>query len=353
MKRNTSLLPSTVPPGNLKQHNVPMFVSFGFDDNGITSKKNQKVKEGVRFISHLFSSFYNPLDPGLDRIRDKCSCTFFNTTKFLESSKHLSSAWADATSLGHEIGLHTHNHCNGINFSTDEWIYEIETCIKELTNIGICTHEGMGFRSPYLLYNEHLFKALSHLNIKYDCSIHEGYQTDLNFGNFYWPYTLDEGSPGNRFFVKEFGSRPLLPVNGIWEIPTQVFVIPQDSECEKYGIIEGFRNRLYSIDRGFNVLNGKITAFDYNCLVHYRMNKSEYLGVMKYNYDLRLKGNRSPLTIGGHSDIYSPLYDRCPNITFEERCEALYEFVCYILLNSNTRIVSHNKLISWLEEVII
>ena len=61
---------------------------------------------------------------------------------------------------------------------------------------GVTEEDIFGFRTPFLKYNNATFEALQAEGFVYDCSIEEGYQPDHDGTNYYWPYTLDEGSPG-------------------------------------------------------------------------------------------------------------------------------------------------------------
>lgn len=352
MGKNNYLLASSLPPKNFPVNEVPMFVCFGFDDNGIASQEGAKVKEGVRYISHTFASFKNYKGKLNKKTFDNetCSCTFFNTTKFLEDDPKLGSAWLEAKDLGHEIGIHTHNHLSGNDFGIDQWKHEISLCIEMLKSIGLDDSSIKGFRSPFLGCNNDLFEALKSLNLTYDCSIVEGHQYHLNGENFYWPYTLDEGSPGQIHNFTNYEAHPIFPHEGLWEIPVQVLMVPPDSLCEKYNIRTGYRRKLEQEQSYYSYDEGKILAFDYNCLNEYKMGKKEFLGLLKYNFDLRYYGNRAPFTFGAHSDFFSKSYDRCPNISFTERCEVLEEFLSYVLLHSGTRVVSFDKLVSWLQE---
>ena len=110
------------------------------------------------------------------------------------------------------------------------------------SGMGIKREDIVGFRTPYLSYNEHVYYALEKLNFKYDATIEEGWQADQDGSNFFWPYTLDEGSPGDEYVAKVFYEKnePFVKKHpGLWVLPEYVLIIPPDELCEKYGVKKG------------------------------------------------------------------------------------------------------------------
>ena len=93
-----------------------------------------------------------------------------------------------------------------MNFNAAGWRTEIQGCTDVLTGaaVGARRDEITGFRSPFGQYNAALFPVLKELGFWYDCSIDEGHQPDQDGTNYFWPYTLDNGSPGHA-------ARPSLP----------------------------------------------------------------------------------------------------------------------------------------------
>jgi hypothetical protein len=187
----------------------------------------------------------------------------------------------------------------------------------------------------------------------YDCSLEEGFQDDQDGTNFYFPYTLDEGSPGNKFThlqnpeIEEIGNH-----EGLWEIPAYAVTVPPDELCEKYGIKKGLRKKCGQLQSYFNEANGKITGFDYNLWVEFQMTGDEFLATLKYTLDLRLEGNRAPFFFGGHSGIYALNYDSEPviKITEHERRRTIEKFLDYAQSKPEVRIVSPVKIIEWMRE---
>ncbi len=79
------------------------------------------------------------------------------------------------------------------------------------------------------------------------------------------------------------------------------------------------------------------------------MTKAEFIAVLKYTLDLRLQGNRAPFTFGGHSDVYTDAYNICPNITPQERREAVEEFFQYALTKPEVVVKRVEDIVKWLE----
>ena len=361
------------PPGSLEIEQVPQFISFGFDDNGFSGFDNSGGTGGVRFVMDLFSSRYNPRGSGNQRTYDGAQIHFsmYCTTSYLDRNEKenpvfVKRAWKEALLKGNEIGVHTHHHKHGVQLSLQEWESEIRECLDWLTKpfdsdellnapdpskgIGMLPSEIYGFRTPYLEYNDNALKAVFHKGFLYDCSIEEGFQDDQDGTNFFWPYTLDNGSPGDKISALEHRRKPVSEYPGLWEIPGYVVIVPPDSHCNKYGVEPGLRSKMKNAQGYFDEKNGKITGFDWNLWIEFGMTGAEFLATLKYTLDLRLKGNRCPMTFGTHSDIYSSKFQDLPNSSVEERQQALEEFIDYALSIPEVRIVSAKELLDWIRE---
>jgi hypothetical protein len=89
---------------------------------------------------------------------------------------------------------------------------------------------------------------------------------------------------------------------------------------------------------------------DWNLWVEFAMTPAEFLATLKYTLDLRLIGNRCPLTVGLHSELYSDRQDtKGLNATVDERRAALREFFDSILQVPQVRVVDHIELLHWLQ----
>lgn len=325
--------PSQQPPAGLAPSEVPMFVVFGFDDN--------KTADGVRWTVDLFMSKHNPAGAGNAATYDgsRTTASYYQSVVYLaDPAYELNRAYLE----GFEIGNHMDTHPSGLQFSVTQWEHEMRSCINTLSGpsgIGITVPEITGFRSPYLEYNTNTSPAVKNSGMWYDCSIEEGWQADHDGTNYNWPYTLDNGSPGNIAHAQlSTLIEPINPFPGVWEVPVYTFIVPPDEKCAEYGVSTGLRQRLKNRQAKFDVNSGKITGFDWNIFFDYKMTKEEALATLKYSFDLRMAGNRAPFTFGTHSNYYSdPM-----------RQAVLEEFLDYVLTKPDVRVVTTKMLVDWL-----
>jgi len=185
-------------------------------------------------------------------------------------------------------------------------------------------------------------------NFWYDASIEDGYEYDHDGSNFYWPYTLDEGSPGHDILVKWGQKEPITPHAGLWEMPVYPVIVPPDDKCAEYGVPTGLRAKMQQHQSWFDTESGKITGFDYNLWVSFSMTKAEFLATLKYSLDQRLAGNRAPFTFGAHTDYYSSKYTAVPNATLAERQQAIEEFIDYARAKQMVRVTSAKQALDWI-----
>jgi len=349
-----------MPPGGLSPQQVPQFVSFGSDDNPHSGLAASGGGGGMHYLTELFASRRNPAGSGDARNFDgrPPHYSFYVNTKYItpegeEDPALVKQSWAEAIEHGHEIGVHTHSHPHGKQFSVSEWEREIRLSIDHLTQPGgldVARDQLSGFRTPFLEYGNHTLTALQRAGLVYDCSIEEGFQEDQDGHGFIWPYTLDHRSPGNFATHRRFGLPLVREHPGLWELPVYAFIVPPDELCEIYGVAPGLRTRMKTKNDYFEADQGKITGMDWNLWFEYGMSKAEFLATLKYTLDLRLQGNRCPLTVGLHSGIYadrSP--EQPPNATVQERRDALHEFLDYALSRPEVRVVSARELLGWLQ----
>lgn len=368
--------PFQSPPAGLAPGQVPQFVCFGFDDNGMTGLPESGRKGGLEFVFDLFRSGKNPSgrDNPVTFDGRVPKATFYVSSLYLEpnsvdSPARVKKQWHTAVRDGHEIGCHTHSHPHGEPLSVAQWTAELDKFFSLIekpyqpdepteaanpaTGPGIVRKDVIGFRTPYIEYNANTFQTLRQAGFKYDCSIEEGIlQPDQDGTNYFWPYTLDNGSPGNRAMNASFPEKIVESVPGLWEIPCYTFMIPTDDVCRTYGIPPGLCDRLEKRTPGFN---GRITGFDWNLWMFYKLTGPEVAAILKYTLDLRLAGNRCPFTVGAHSDIYAEAYDHLPlekeyrpAVDYTERAAALADFFEYALSREAVRIVAVRDLLDWL-----
>ncbi|MBN1412264.1 MAG: hypothetical protein JW969_15570 [Spirochaetales bacterium] len=357
--------PSPNPPGGFRPEQVPQFIVLGLDDNLLCGMDDS---DGFNWILEMFTDLKNPPGKGNKATFDGNNYHFtFYVSPFYEYDNIKIDAesnifsWGRAIEAGHEIGLHTLHHIDGENFDFSRWDEEIRGCrdwllkVSNLSNRGKRTNPDMdaldfyGFRAPFLLYNDDSFAAMKTNSLLYDSSIDEGFQRDQDGTNCLWPYTLDSTSPGNIALNEKVGKYLLKRhYPGLWEIPVYTVIVPPDDLCGKYLTSSGLRKRMKLQDATFDVNDGKITGFDWNLWFFFHMNKNEFLATMKYSLDLRYTGNRCPLCIGFHGDIYSKLYPYSKKAYFEERQWAFRRFIEYAHGLKDVRFVSAIELLEWL-----
>lgn len=362
--------PSQDPPGGLAPEDVPVFVALGWDDNAYSGLEGSGGEGGMDWAVGLSQGRTNPAGSGNPATYDgtPISMTFYMTSTYIadwisESPTYVKRSWRAALDGGHELGNHTHAHEHGAEFTAMQWNAEIETCVDWLTRpfdpdegdvepnpaagVGVPLEQLYGFRTPFLEYNDAELSEVRNFGFWYDASIEEGFEYDQDGSNYFWPYTLDGGSPGHEILVKWGLKEPITNHPGLWEMPVYAFIAPPDEVAEEYDFEPGLRDRLLAVQDWFDAEGGKITGFDYNLWVTFEMNKEDFLATLKYSLDLRREGNHAPFLIGTHTDYYSDKYTAPANSTAAERREAIEEFLDYALEQEDVRVVSAKQTLDW------
>jgi hypothetical protein len=326
------------PPCGLQPNQVPQFVSIGWDDNGQAA--------GVQWAVSMLES--------------RGKSTFFLTTSYMQAD-----AWKAAYMAGHEIANHTVTHATDRGVGMARWVQEMTDANTYITGLGIPAEEIVGFRTPYLKYDDDTLAAVEQLRFRYDASIEEGYEWDDNANNgngagqdgtnFFWPYTLDNRSPGHTVQVSwGEGLMEINPHPGLWELPVYAVAVPPDDKCAQYGVPTGMRARMKERQTWFDVESGLITGFDYNLWAGanvggFGMTKDEFVATMKYTLDQRLAGNRAPFLFGAHTDQYVATWN--PNATGTpsemDRRAAVEEFLDYAKSKPEVQIVSYRHVLDF------
>ncbi|MBZ0235937.1 MAG: polysaccharide deacetylase family protein [Deltaproteobacteria bacterium] len=336
---NDNVPASQQPPCGLSPEQVPQFVSIGWDDNGQVGGMTWAV----------------------DMLRDRGKASFFLTCTYAQAS-----AWRAAYMAGHEIGNHTVTHATDRNVGLPRWLQEMNDCntyIKDM--VGVPADEIIGFRTPFLKYDNDTLAAVKQVGFRYDSSIEEGYEWDDNANNgngatqdgtnFYWPYTLDNRSPGHTTQV-EWGEGliEIDPRPGLWELPVYAVVVPPDDKCAQYGVEPGLRAELKQRQSWFDVNGGLITGFDYNLWAStsvggFAMTKAEFVATLKYTLDQRLAGNRSPFLFGAHTDYYVASWNQNAAGTPAEndRRAAIEEFLDYAGSKPEVEITTYARVLEF------
>lgn len=373
---------SATPPNNLAVNNVPQLLVMGFDDNLDAG--------GLQWMLDFIENLKNPEGTGNKETYDgtPVRCSFYDNTRngFDSLPDDLVVQHKRAFTMGNEIGDHTAHHwhtatdtANGlfIDAPAENWASEISLAKEDLISKGVCESKDIvAFRTPFLEYNNALFQVLKDSGFVYDCSIEEGgqYLNDENQDgtNYFYPYTLDKGSPGHNGGWTNDPDNPdhfeVTPVPGLWELPNHLIVVPPDSLCEHYGVASGFRARVANNIVGGDSTadkeyyddlksNGKITGFDYNLWTSHTENGAEldsmeFLAILKYTLDLRLQGNRAPFMMGAHTQFYTAKADAeedFPKSKYMARRWAIESFITYALSKPEVRMVPGIKVINWME----
>ncbi len=341
-----------------------MFVGLGWDDNKFSGLEGSGGSGGLSWALSMARRRKNPRGSG-DAARFDGSpvhMSFYLTSGFAkgmgpEDPEFVRAAWQEALEDGHELGNHSLSHPHGLGFDAEAWRREITSCTADLVELGLARGEpptrALGFRTPYLEYNDATLSVVHELGFAYDCSIEEGFQPEQDGQNFCWPYTLDRGSPGHDALVQAGGqSTSLTPRAGLWEMPAYAVITPPDDECACYGIERGFRARLAERQSYFSPEDGKITGLDWNLWVAFAMSRAEFVATLCYTLDLRLRGNRAPFLFGGHTDYYSSKYVGIPATAVHERQAGIEEFVDYALSKPEVRMVSAGQILTWIQRQI-
>jgi peptidoglycan/xylan/chitin deacetylase (PgdA/CDA1 family) len=320
---------------------TPMFVSIGWDDNGDA--------EGMTWA--------------LDMLKQRNVHASFYLTSTYGSSQAVLDTWKRAKAEGHELGNHTVTHLpahGGHDFTVDQWQTEINGCTDFLTGSAAVMQksEMFGFRTPYLEYDDNMFSAVQTDGFWYDCSIEEGYEDGHDGSTEFFPYTLDNKSPGHTVQVEWMDPtnpiKEITPHPGLWEMPLYAVFTPPDSKCAEYGIPTGFRARLKAAVDWFDPESGSITGFDYNLWATYadggfQFTPAEYLATMKYTFDQRLNGNHAPLLFGSHTPFYVDSWSvNSPGAPLAaDRRKAVEDFVDY-MISKGAVITTHKAILDWM-----
>lgn len=362
------------PPAGLAAARTPQFVCVASDDNGYSGLPGSPHDGGLHYLTELFASLRNPAGAGDARTFDGASphYTFFVNTRYIlpdvpnphaggygvgDDPVLVKRAWREAVEHGHEIGVHTHSHPHGRTFTVAQWEAEMKRSVEILTRpwnpeetperpdpasgIGVPRAALVGFRAPYIEPSDSGMAAAVQMGLVYDSSIEEGPGLGPHRGGFVWPYTLDAGIPANR---PPIGSHP-----GLWEIPLGNYIAPPDADCARYGVPAGLRAALKTRQDYFQPENGEITGMDWNLWNEYAMTPAEFLATLEYTLDCHLGANRSPVTVGLHSELYTIKADGKPNpAVIIARRAAVEAFLAYALAKPEVRLADHRELLEWM-----
>jgi hypothetical protein len=414
-------------PGCLDATTIPQLVSITFDDNfgleGVPAGTDPNT-EGVNWIVQQWGALKNPSGspPNPDNFDGTpVHATFYYTSIYAtdpstsvttttgstpgQDANHANhDGWAKAFAAGHEAADHTVNHynggplmlgggacCDGRNWAAADWASEMTQCNGLLTNpsatigIGAKATDVIGFRAPYLGYNDAMFSALQMNNFTYDTSLPNCFDDGEDGTNCAWPYTLDNGSPDQLVLARKFSntyggvmwSFPMVTAHpGLWEMPPATLIIPDDSQATQYNFMPGLRTRIPAFAAGpsislpsmgmtgmaglaypdiYEMSSSKIAGLDYSLLNDAQIQPDEMRAILEYNLDLHLKGNRAPFIFIAHSFNYSnegASDSNTPSLGIRDaRQQALLAFVKYALAKPEVRIVNVKDILAWVRRV--
>lgn len=127
--------------------------------------------------------------------------TFFMTAQCMDVGssdppEYVLQSWKTAYADGHEIANHSYSHTTGSVTDDASWRDEIGRANDLLKTF--VSEPILGWRGPFLGYNDAMMVVLQELGFAYDTTIDEGYELDINGTNHYWPYTWDSGRGAER-----------------------------------------------------------------------------------------------------------------------------------------------------------
>lgn len=329
------------PPGGLKPADVPQFIVLSFDDN--------PAADPMTWFVDLVAARRNPAGLGRAATFDGAPvrAAFFSNGKYLANDAALVAIHRRAVAEGHELANHTHNHFHGGAFTVEQWRAEMAACVAAFDQAGLPGGSVRGFRTPFLEYNAATFAAAVAEGYVYDTTIEEGVQPDQDGTNFFWPYTLDNGSPGNAARHPAGSPRRVAAHPGFWELPLHVFIVPDDTTAVRLGTTAGLRERARANIKSawgwdWDVRAAKISGLDWNVLEMAKLDGPDFFAILRHSLDLRLAGNRAPLVFGGHTALYPA--DK------PDRRKALEDFIDYALTKPEVRFVTGVQLLEWLRQ---
>jgi hypothetical protein len=341
-------------PG-LDASDLPQFVGITFDDNFYV--------DGVEWANGLENTLQNPAGTGNARTFDgmPVRTTFFSNCIYIDPSQWpgVASDWAAGYAAGNEIANHTWSHKDGTAFAVADWTPEIANCTAAFADpanaIGPMTDDILGFRTPFLRYDDATFTTLVNQGLTYDASLQSCWGDDEDGTNCSFPHTLDNGSPDNAVIVKKFGEPTITPHPGLWEIPLSSVVVPPDSLAAQYGFDVGLRTRVAAAMVNsqrpdyYELKSGRVGPLDYTLWVTAQMAPAELQATLEYTFDLHRKGNRAPFVFVAHTHVYSSKWNAAPNAPDPiARRGAIEGFLKYALSHSETRMRPVRDLLAWM-----
>ena len=333
-------------PGGLSREKTPVFLSIGSDDN-FNSK-------GVNwFVNDLLAGKTNPAGTGNPATFDglPARMSFYIMGELETYGPQVASAIRNAYDQGHELGNHAYGGFDGGLQGEQAWYDSISRTntfltrpvggdgtmvtspggqLVPATGIGMPPSEIYGYRTPLDEYNVDIFPVLAQLGFLYHSSTaqaHSSQSVDAST-DLYWPGTLENGIP---FARAQAGVEQVPSTPGLWELPQSYLRLPE----------------------GYDGVN--LNYCDKEWFWVYRNDDPEVMAdklieILKYNLDLRIAGNRAPMSVCVHSQEWTLAdWDNGPvdpETTAKQRI--LTEFLDYALSKPDVRVVRQIDVINWI-----
>lgn len=364
---------------------TPQFVSLGWDDNTDPAGIDWVVKAfGDRTDAHgnpIRTSFYMNsvgFGPAAPTAADVPPGQSEGSGLDLGATPaDLVNAFKTIPAAGHEVGNHTFDHHAKVladkggwdgmvqflsnQATVEDWTKFLVDCNAALADPGgQDLSEVTGYRSPFLEYGKNLFPALSQMGFTYDCSI-EAISNDSK--QFPFPYTLDTGSVDHAASWKANPDNPnsfqVPNAPGLWEVPAYALRMPDAVEEKAYGLND-IATKIRAGWSSIQPTDVHVTGFDYNVFLGQvdgqgkktgpGLTGAEVLGLLKYNLDIRLAGNRAPFCFGTHSQYYLENWvaANAPHVTVAEMRQTITDFLDYARSKPEVRIVSGQQIVDWM-----
>ena len=284
---------STNPPGGLTPGQTPQIVLLTFDDS---------ITEGAYgIVQQVLTNHWTPNG-------NPIKATFFVSLDGWVNYEHVRRLYE----AGHEIAIHSMSESTTTNTGLVTWRAEIVGCRKTLSDLAaIPLQDILGFRAPFLAFNNASFQMLAERGLLYDASVIEAPGLlSPNGSHYIWPYTLDNG----MLQACVTGSQPTQAFPGIFEIPLW------DQLSNGVPVVSTDPPESYSS-------NTVVSLWKTNFLMHYT-------------------GNRAPFELALHA-AYTNQWLGNPDQPW--RVQALNEFLSWAQTHSNVWMITTRDLVSFMQ----
>ena len=332
-------------PGGLAAQDTPVFVLLGSDDNHQANGINW-------FVNELLAGRTNPAGSGSPATLDgtPARMSFYMMGVLEGYGNGVAAATRNAYDQGNELGNHAYGGFDGGLGSQQAWrdsLSKTNTFLTRpvggdgtivtspggqqvtATGIGMPVSEIYGFRTPLDQYNNDLFPVLQELGFIYHASSAQGHtsQSADASTDLYWPGTLQSGIPYSNA-QSGVGSMPATP--GLWEIAQNYLRLPPSM---------GGGNLGYCDKDWFFTFGGDAPD----------VMADKMIEILKYNLDLHIQGNRTPLHLCLHSQEWDMQdWQSGPrSATNLAKQRILSEFLDYALAQPEVRVGRQIDVINW------